>query len=441
MAKENEKKVFVLDTNVPMHDPTCLDRFAEHDVAIPMMVLEELDNHKNGSEQRNLNVREFVRRLDQLSGDSIFNGGISLGKGKGNLSICLGVEYPLDFEKSFMEDSPDHRILAIAYILQKEKKKNVVLVSKDYNLRQKAKALGIQAEDYRNDKVADIKVLSRYVQQVSYEEIKKLNNLHCNSFVYSGDNKPTADAYRWTEKGLQDIKRHAYACNIKMRNLEQDFARDVLLDPNIPLVAITGIAGSGKTLISIACALEQKKTYPSILVARPAVELSNKTLGFLPGGIEEKIDPYMLPLYDNIAVIQQAQQEIHKKQKKEKKNPEAQQAETGIDAVKQYMKNNNIEITVLNYVRGRTFTDTFFIVDEAQNLDLNEIKTIITRAGKGTKIVFTGDIMQIDSPYLDERSNGVSRLIEKFFGEKEFAHIELVEGERSALAEKAGKLL
>jgi PhoH-like ATPase len=207
----------------------------------------------------------------------------------------------------------------------------------------------------------------------------------------------------------------------------------------VSLIVLTGIAGTGKTLISIASALEQSDRYKSILVSRPAIELSNRTLGFLPGGIEEKIDPYMMPLYDNMGVIRDAQSEKLKKERKKKK---VENNEEKPETIKKWMEGNKVEISALNYIRGRTLTNTFFIVDEAQNLTPQEIKTIVTRAGEGTKIVFTGDIRQIDNPYLDERSNGLSYLIgSKLREEPDFAHVELIEGERSPLAEKASLLL
>ena len=213
------------------------------------------------------------------------------------------------------------------------------------------------------------------------------------------------------------------------RNNEQTFALSALLDPTISLIAITGKAGTGKTLVALAAAIHQKnKPYKEILVARPAMEMSDKTLGFLPGSKEEKIDPYMMPIYDNLAVI------------KEKIEPEKNQ-EVHDEPIREWARANQIEVLVLNYIRGRSLAERFIIIDEAQNLTPHEIKTIVTRAGEGTKIVVIGDISQIDSPYQNERSNGLSYLIDKWKGEPEFVHVHMVHGERSPLADKAGRIM
>jgi PhoH-like ATPase len=214
---------------------------------------------------------------------------------------------------------------------------------------------------------------------------------------------------------------------ITPRNNEQSFALSALLDPSINLIALTGKAGTGKTLVALAAALHQKKFYKEILVARPAMEMSDKTLGFLPGNKDEKIDPYMMPIYDNLAVI--------KEKLEPDKNLDVQ------EPIREWAKANQIEVLVLNYVRGRSLSERFIIIDEAQNLTPHEIKTIVTRAGEGTKIVVIGDITQIDSPYQNERSNGLSYLIDKWKGEPEFVHVHMIHGERSHLADKAGRIM
>ena len=227
------------------------------------------------------------------------------------------------------------------------------------------------------------------------------------------------------ESGLIPLRKNEKVFGIQAKNHEQEFAFDALLDPEISLVALTGKAGTGKTLLALAAALKQKEQFEEILVARPAVEMSDKTLGFLPGDKDEKIDPYMMPIYDNLAVIREAG-----KPKQRTNEP-----------IREWARANNIQVLVLNYIRGRSLAGRFIIIDEAQNLTPHEVKTIITRAGEGTKIVIIGDVSQIDSPYQNERSNGLSYLIDKWLGQPEFVHVHLTQGERSPLADKAGRIM
>lgn len=437
--RQREIKTFVLDTNIPLSDPTCLTGFKEHNVCIPIIVLEELDNFKKGNEAVNVNAREFGRILKQLTGDELFNGGLSLGKSLGKLTIALGVDYPKEMEQSFSEDTPDHRILAIA-LTKKQQGEHVVLVTNDLNLQMKARALGVLSESYRNDSVKDMTKIYGSISEVvpteeEWEEIYSKNRKEQypipprfrdypvnQLFVLKGQESVLV---RKGELGFIPLRKNEKVFGIQAKNHEQEFAFDALLDPEISLVALTGKAGTGKTLLALAAALKQKEQFEEILVARPAVEMSDKTLGFLPGDKDEKIDPYMMPIYDNLAVIREA----------------GKPKQRTTEPIREWAKANNIQVLVLNYIRGRSLAGRFIIIDEAQNLTPHEVKTIITRAGEGTKIVIIGDVSQIDSPYQNERSNGLSYLIDKWLGQPEFVHVHLIQGERSPLADKAGRIM
>ena len=437
--RQREIKTFVLDTNIPLSDPTCLTGFKEHNVCIPIIVLEELDNFKKGNEAVNVNAREFGRILKQLTGDELFNGGLSLGKSLGKLTIALGVDYPKEMEQSFSEDTPDHRILAIAFT-KKQQGEHVVLVTNDLNLQMKARALGVLSESYRNDSVKDMTKIYESISEVvpteeEWEEIYSKNPKEQYPILSRFRDYPVNQLLilkaekkmlvRKGESGLILLRKKEKVFGIQAKNDEQEFAFDALLDPSISLVALTGKAGTGKTLLALAAALKQKDQFEEILVARPAVEMSDKTLGFLPGDKDEKIDPYMMPIYDNLAVIREA----------------GKPKQRTTEPIREWAKANNIQVLVLNYIRGRSLANRFIIIDEAQNLTPHEIKTIITRAGEGTKIVIIGDVSQIDSPYQNERSNGLSYLIDKWLGQPEFVHVHLTHGERSPLADKAGLIM
>jgi PhoH-like ATPase len=445
MAKTTPKlpKIFVLDTNVVLHDYNSIHNFQDNDIVLPIVVLEELDKFKKGNEQINYNARTFIRIIDELSGDKLFNGGISLGKGLGNLRIAVGQPYPDEILKSFYDDTPDHRILAIAYHEAKEHPdRYVALVSKDVNLRMKAKSLGIAAEDYLNDKVQDMDNLDLKAGAVSVDvsDESVLNQFYADGkipaknlnitpvanqfFVLKYGNSSALARYEATTGNLTRVeKQRCY--NIEPRNSEQTFAMDALLNPHVQLVSLTGMAGTGKTLLAVAAALFQEADYDQILLARPVIPLQNQEIGFLPGEIKDKIGPYMLPLFDNISFI------------KSRCKPNSKE----LIKIDELLRTEKMNISPLAYIRGRSLSNTFFIIDEAQNLTPHEIKTIITRAGENTKIVLTGDIFQIDSPYLDQRSNGITYMTDKMHGQELFAHVNLVKGERSALAELAGNIL
>lgn len=441
---KGKKKIYVLDTNVLLHDHLCIYNFQENEIVIPITVLEELDKLKKGNDQINFNAREFTRELDRISGDHLFNGGVSLGAGLGKLSIETGKPYSKAIAESFPENTPDHRILAIAeYVKTKNPNKLVALVSKDINLRMKAKSIGIMAQDYETDKVRNIDELNKNiitlddvqnelisklyekVEGVSLDEFKFRQEFKGHQyFILKSDKSSALAHYDPVNKVLNRVeKQRTYG--IEPRNAEQTFSLDALLRPDIQLVALTGKAGTGKTLLALAAAMQMHRNYNQILLARPIVPLANRDLGFLPGDVKEKIEPYMHPLFDNLAVI---------KNKFKTTSDEYMRIE-------EMQKAEKLVITPLAYIRGRSLSNVFFIVDEAQNLTPHEIKTIITRAGEGTKMVFTGDIQQIDSPYLDTQSNGLSYMVDKMKGQDIFAHVNLVKGERSYLAELASNLL
>lgn len=439
----SKKKIFVLDTNVILHDSDSIYKFDEHDVVIPITVLEELDFFKKGNDTINFHARNFARNIDEISEDKLFNTGLSLGKGKGKISIIL--ERAFDETMSFFTQSkPDHKILNIAYDLTVTKKsKTVILVTKDVNLRMKAKSINVRAEDYQNDKISinsDMYAGHRIQEGVRSEIVEKLYNKeeelkledmpelgelqpHENVIIRNG-NKSGLATYNPFSKTLNSIEKQN-VFGITPRNAEQTFAINHLLDDNIKLISITGNAGTGKTLIALASALQQKKKYRQIFLARPVIPLSNKDIGYLPGDIKSKLDPYMQPLYDNLSIIRNQFSESDAKALK----------------IDKLLAEEKLVISPLSYIRGRSLVKIYYIVDEAQNLTPHEIKTIITRAGEGSKFIFTGDIYQIDHPYLDTTSNGLSYLISKMKGQNIYAHVNLERGERSELADIASKLL
>lgn len=440
------KKNFVLDTNVILHDYKCIENFQENDIYLPIVVLEELDKFKKGSDQINYNAREFVRELDTLTSNDLFSKGASLGPGKGTLHVVTGDKYQEKIYQSFPEKTADHRILSCTLSVaesEKDRKVKTILVTKDVNLRMKARSLGIEVEDYITDKVINVDIFKR--AQDIYENIdpdlidkmyaspdgidadlfdikSKLEPNEC-FILKSVRNSVLARYNPFTNKFKKVEKASNYG--IQPRNAEQSFAFEVLNDPDVKLIGLTGKAGTGKTLLALASALKQANVYKQILLARPIVALANKDLGFLPGDEKQKVAPYMQPLFDNLNVIK------------------GQFAPGGSDARKidDLQKNGQLVIEALAFIRGRSLSETFCIIDEAQNLTPHEIKTIITRAGEETKMVFTGDIQQIDSPYLDAQSNGLAYMVDKMKGQELFAHINLIKGERSQLSELASDLL
>lgn len=438
------KKIFVLDTSVILYDHDAVNNFQEHDVAVPVLVLEELDNFKSGNDTRNFEARNFIRIIDQASKKHLINEWFSLHKNSlGKFKVVLN-ESPrsIDAEKLFGEGKFDHRILNTALALQEEYPKNkVILVSKDICLRLKAKSLNLHAEDYETGKIKNADELYTGKTEIKEVSLELLDELKKNTVVNAAELElPYKDSNHFYS--LKNKKRNAIAFysvadktlrlvnqepifNISPRNAEQSFAIDALLNPEIKLVTIQGNAGTGKTLLALASALEQRKDFRQIYITRPIVPLSNKDIGFLPGDVKAKVDPYMAPIWDNLKFI------------KEQFNGDDKM----LAKIDELIRTEKIEIAPLAFIRGRTITKIFFIIDEAQNLTPHEIKTIISRAGEHTKIVFTGDIYQIDTPYLDSESNGLSYLIENAKKHPLYAHITLQKGERSELANLANELL
>lgn len=440
MAKK--KKIFVLDTSVLLHDHLAITSFEKHDVALPITVLEELDNFKVGNDTKNFAAREVIRFIDRISRDSL-NNWVSLGKNKGNFQIVLNNgKLNVDAENVFSSGKNDHRIINSALKLQEEfKAKVVTLVTKDINLRIKAKALGLIAEDYETGKVDNTMLddaSQHVIENVDSNDIKNLftkgsieedgilgNKKIANGYYILKNGRASSLAYYNPLQDSIDRVEKAFTYGIKPKNAEQAFAINALTQDHIKLVVLQGVAGTGKTLLALASAIEQHKKFNQIILARPLVPLSNRDIGFLPGDANDKISPYMEPLWDNLKFIKSQFGENERKYK----------------SIVSMQEEGKIMITPLAFIRGRSLSNVMFIIDEAQNLTPHEVKTIITRAGENTKIVFTGDLHQIDTPYLDENSNGLAYLIDRVKGEKLFSHVHLQKGERSELANLANELL
>ena len=443
IKSKKPKKIFVLDTSVILHDHNVLDCFEENDIAIPITVLEELDNFKRGNDTKNYEAREFIRILDRLSNAYTLQDWIPInGEDKGKFKIILENDTnEADAVKIFGNKNDHHILNAALYLKITAKDSKVILVSKDINLRLKAKALNITAEDFETGKIDRDSTLytgKQLVENIESEYINKLykqgnisdtnvikDKLTANGFYIMKNGKSSVlSYYNPLDDCLERVEKQ-YVYGIKPRNAEQTFALHALLNPDIKLVTLQGVAGTGKTLLALASALEQHNLYHQIVLARPIVPLSNKDIGYLPGNADEKINPYMQPLFDNLKFIKNQFGQNEKKYRK----------------IVEMEDEGKLNISALAFIRGRSLSNVIFIVDEAQNLTPHEVKTIITRAGENTKIIFTGDVFQIDTPYLDEQSNGLSYLIDRLKGNELFAHITLEKGERSELANLANELL
>lgn len=440
-----EKKIFVLDTSVIIYDHMAVKSFKEHDVVIPITVLEELDNFKKGNDTKNFAAREFTRYIDKISIGNTLQDWIPInGKGHGMIKIEMNTSSKIDAEKIFGERKGDHRILNTAmYVAEKYPKRKVVMVTKDINLRIKAKSLNLTAEDYETGKIKDVnEQLYTGRSEVQKVPIEIINEIYekgfCETSKLLKKQKPSSNHFYTLKNGAKSVLasyspakdviervKKVTAFGINPRNAEQAFALDAILNPNIKLVSIQGVAGTGKTLLSLAGALEQRRNFHQIYLARPIVPLSNKDIGYLPGDIKSKLNPYMEPLWDNLKYI---------KNQFSEKDREFKQ-------ISEMVEHEKLVVCPLAYIRGRSLSDVFFIVDEAQNLTPHEVKTIISRAGENTKMIFTGDIYQIDTPYLDTQSNGLSYLIDKLKDQNLYAHITLEKGERSELANLANEFL
>ena len=445
MAKSKSvRKIFVLDTSVILYEHNSILNFQEHDVGIPITVLEELDNFKKGNDSRNFEAREFSRLIDKLSNSHSLQDWIPLnGKTRGSFKVLMSSNSHIDSSEIFGEDKPDHRILNAALQIKEEMKdRPVILVTKDINLRLKAKSLNLQAEDYTTGKIQNVSSLYtgstevdninpeqiNYVYENGGIEIKELfspNDVRDNQYLILKNGKKSALTFvnPISDRIEKVEKRTVYG--IKPRNAEQTFAIHAILNPEVKLVTMNGVAGTGKTLIALAAAMEQKRDFKQIYLARPIVPLSNKDIGFLPGDMKSKVNPYMEPLWDNLKFIQNQFHETDREFAK----------------IADMVSQDKLVITPLAYIRGRSLSNIIFIVDEAQNLTPHEVKTIITRAGENSKFIFTGDIYQIDTPYLDSQSNGLSYLIDRVKDHPLYAHITLEKGERSELANLANDLL
>lgn len=445
MAKSSkQKKIFVLDTSVILFSHDSILNFAEHDVGLPITVLEELDQFKKGNDTKNFEAREFIRLLDRLAKDHSLQDWIPLnGKTKGSFKVIMDSDSTLDATQVFNDGKNDHRILNAALTVQEqEPSRKVILVSKDINLRLKAKSLELTAEDYETGKIKNVNTLTTgktELEDINSEHIDELFKKNVidrkkilkrkkfpanNYFILKSEKNSVLGYYNPVEDRVDKVEKQT-VYGIKPKNAEQTFAMHAMLNPDIKLVSINGVAGTGKTLLALASALEQRRNFKQIYLARPIVPLSNKDIGYLPGDIKSKLNPYMEPLWDNLKFIQHQFRENDKE----------------FTRITDMVNQEKLMITPLAYIRGRSLSNIFFIVDEAQNLTPHEVKTIITRAGENTKIIFTGDIYQIDTPYLDSQSNGLSYLIDRIKDHPMFAHITLEKGERSELANLANDLL
>lgn len=430
-------KIYVLDTNVLMYEPKSLFAFEDNEVVIPLTVLDELDKHKNGNSQAAKHARMVIRSLDELRALGKLDKGVLTERG-GTIRVELNnIDHvPTDLDPNRM----DNRIISVALQLkEKNQNKKVTVITKDINLRVKCDALGVNAEDYTSDSVitnldalyaghTTIAVPDKDIDSI-YEfgqvPVKNiLRPLYPNEYVHltSEVNDKHSALAKFDGTGLIKLRTFKNVWGISSRNKEQAFALDALFDPNIKLVTITGKAGTGKTLLSAAAGVSQifdSHTYKRIVLTRPIMPLG-RDIGFLPGDIDQKMMPWMGPLYDNLDLIF---------------------SEKGRFYLDAQMSEGNIDIEPITYIRGRSMPRSYIIVDEAQNLTRHEVKTIITRVGEGSKVVLTGDVEQIDAPYIDSYDNGLSYAIEKFKDEAIAAHVQLFRGERSDLATKAAEKL
>ncbi len=437
-------KYYVLDTNVLLHDPQALFKFEDNEVIVPITVIEEIDRFKKDLSETGRNARHVSRYLDGLRKKSHLFEGVQIESG-GTLRVMLFTEDSLKrLPPELQDDRGDNRILAVALDLKAVGDKGVVFVTKDTNLRIKADALGLIAEDYESDKVSLDELYTGHTEVlVDKDTVDKFYSdgtldidsddylpNQCLTLVDSANPSHTAlgryDGAMGRIVPLIKVPKEG-AWGIHPRNREQQFAMDLLLNDDIQLVTLVGKAGTGKTLLAIAVGLLKSADdghYNRLLVSRPVFPLG-KDLGFLPGDVEEKLAPWMQPIFDNVELLLGSVDEQGKRKR----------------GYKELVELGLLEIEALTYIRGRSIPNQFLIVDEAQNLTPHEIKTIITRAGEGTKVVLTGDPYQIDNPYVDSSSNGLTYVVEKFKGQDISGHVTLNKGERSCLAELAANLL
>lgn len=436
------KKLFVLDTSVLVHDPRALTAFQDNDIIIPIAVVEEIDGHKKRQDEVGRNARWVSAFLDKLRMTGHLDTGVILGENKGILRVELNHQEVEKLPPTLERTKVDNRIIAVALALKQESELPVILVTKDINMRIKADALGIIAEDYETDKIeieevyngtkvlkVEPNVIDSFYSQGS--ALVDESGLFSNQMIILedafGSSKSAIARYLGNGKIVPLRFGGHDPFGLKARNKEQRFALELLLDDDIRLVTLIGRAGTGKTLLALAAGLQkvvEDSKYRRLAVSRPVIPMGHD-LGFLPGDIDEKLRPWMQPIYDNLEFL------FSNRERNEK-----------IDHLVNSMKDMNLlELEALTYIRGRSIPNQFLLIDEAQNLSAHEVRTVITRVGEGTKIVFTGDPYQIDHPYLDSNSNGLTFVVERFKNEKIAGHITLAKGERSDLAELGARLL
>lgn len=435
------KKIYVLDTNVLLSDFNALYAFKSNDVVIPLKVLEEIDKHKKRQDGVGANARQVIRELDKLREKGSLAEGVKLGGKKGTLRVKNFGDYKLPNDMN-MED-PDNQILATVFnvVYGSDRAEKVTLVSQDINVRVKADALGLLAEDYTTNQIVeraeevytgfaqhlvDDALIDRFYagEKLSLEE--KDIKLHPNQYVMlvsNANEKKTALAkFKNYNHPLSKVKEYKEGIwDVRPKNKEQQFAFDLLMDQDVKIVSLVGRAGCGKTLIALAAGLKQildDRTYKKLIVSRP-VQPMGRDIGFLPGTLEEKMMPWIAPIQDNLEFLMGDDKEH----------------------MKLLQEQGTIEIEALTFIRGRSISNAFIIIDEAQNLTMHELKTIITRVGEGTKIILTGDIDQIDSAFLDATNNGLTYAVEKFKPYELAGHVSLLKGERSAVASLAAQVL
>jgi PhoH-like ATPase len=431
-------KTYVLDTNVLLHNPEALFSFQENQVVIPFAVVEEIDNQKKRQDEIGRNARTASRILDEMRSSGRLAEGVAL-PGGGTVRIELNHQEVLDFPKGLDSSKHDNRILAVACNLNQENLCPVILVTKDLNLRIKADVMGVAAEDFTTGKVdfqqlysgsGEIHLTSRELDQLYQCGKVGFNGdaaAYPNQFfiVRNGSNSSQSALARYFQNSLR-VLAHGDSVNwgVKALNKEQKFALELLLNDDIKVVSLVGRAGTGKTLLALAVGLEkvvEQKAYSRLLVTRPVTPMGDD-LGYLPGSKEEKLRPWMQPIFDNLEYLFRESMEP-------------------LDTLDDLTERGALEMEALTYIRGRSIPGQFIICDEAQNLSPHMIKSLITRVGEGTKIVFTGDPEQIDHPYLDASSNGLTYLVERLKGEEIAGHVTLVRGERSKVAELGASLL
>ena len=434
------KKVFILDTNILLNNPDSIFKFEENDVIIPISVIEEIDTFKKDMSETGRNAREVSRILDRLRERGTLSAGVKLRDTaeSGTLFVYLG--HNMEILPELLADGTDNHILAIGLTLQKQfgEGRQVLIITKDSNLRIKADAFGIGSEDFEADKVdishlysgiATVDVNAKIINDFYTKREIRLpeQSLAPNQFVLLQDENDKSQfvygIYDSQDQLVRMLDPHSEGVwGIYPRNLEQTFALEALLDDNIKLVTLCGAAGTGKTLLAIAAGLAKttdEDEYQKLLVARPVFPLG-KDLGFLPGDLDEKLNPWMQPIFDNLELLLNGG--THSRQKRLSKS------------YQELINQGMLQVEPLTYIRGRSLPNQYFVVDESQNLTPHEIKTILTRAGEGTKIILTGDPHQIDNPYIDSENNGLTTVIEKFKNQPIAAHVTLKRGERSELA-------